>query len=256
MIFIDTHAHLDMMKKSTPQEAVDLAAKCGVKYIINVGSSIEASKKAEKISKTFQNIYATAGIHPHYATEFGPQQKKTLLSCIEGNSKLVAIGETGFDFYRNLSPKEEQKKAFESQIEIALEHGLPLIVHDREAHQETLEVLKKYHKQKQFKAVMHCFSGDRAFAEEVLKLGMFISFTGVITFPNAGRTVEAAKAVPIEKIFLETDAPFLAPQAKRGRENQPAYCTYIAEKLASVKGLRVEEVAEKTTKNALDFFGI
>ncbi len=256
MILIDTHAHLDMLKKSTPAEAVDMAAKWGVRFIINVGSSLEASKKASEISTEFKNVYASAGIHPHYAKGYGQQEEKTLLGLIEGNKKLVAIGETGFDYYRNLSTKEDQLRAFESHIKIALEYNLPLIVHDREAHDDTLDVLKKYHKKEDFKAVLHCFSGDSQFAKEVLKLGIYISFTGVLTFPNAEKTVEAAKTIPLNKIFLETDAPFLAPQSKRGKENQPAYCTYIAEKLALIKNISVEEVAQKTTENALNFFGI
>jgi len=256
MILIDTHAHLDMLKKTTPQEAVDMAQKCGVKYIINVGSSITASKKARDISKTFENVYATAGIHPHYVSGYGLKEKETLISLIEENKKLVAIGETGFDYYRNLSPKEDQLKAFQSQIEIALKYRLPLIVHDREAHQDTLDVLKKYCREDGFKAVLHCFSGDSEFAKQIIDLGMYISFTGVLTFPNAKKTEEAAKVIPIDRIFLETDAPFLAPQAKRGKENQPAYVTYVAEKLALLKNLNVDEVAQKTTENALNFFGI
>ncbi|MGM0365666.1 MAG: TatD family hydrolase [Actinomycetota bacterium] len=256
MILIDTHAHLDMLKKTSPEEAVEMAAKWGVGHIINVGSSIAGSKKARDISKTFENVSATAGIHPHYVSGYGKKEEEALASLIEENHKVVAVGETGFDYYRNLSDKDDQLKAFESQIEIALKYSLPLVVHDREAHKDTLDVLKRYSSRSDFKAVLHCFSGDSRFAKEVLDLGIYISFTGVLTFPNAQKTEEAARRVPMDRIFLETDAPFLAPQPKRGRENQPAYVTYIAEKLALLKNLSVEEVAKVTTKNAINFFGL
>ena len=180
------------------------------------------------------------------------------LAITNRNKKVVAIGETGFDYFRNLSPKKDQEKAFISQIELALKYNLPLIVHDRDAHEDILKILGSYSsdKSKNLKAVVHCFSGDTDFALKCLELGLFISFTGVITFPNAKSLVETVKEVPIDKIFIETDAPFLAPQEKRGQENYPGFVKYVAYKIAELKNISVAEVAAITSKNAENFFSI
>ena len=274
--FIDTHAHLGMLKGKTPEKAVKDAEKEGIRYIINVGTSLEDSRISIDFSNKFTNVFASIGIHPHDASGFGKKEEFALellvMSCsgkfgcsMKNNSranikkkhnKVVAIGETGFDFYRNLSPKKDQEKAFISQIELAIRYDLPVIIHDRDAHNDTLRVLKKYAGNKNFRAVMHCFSGDSGFAEECLALGLFISFTGVITFPNAKSVAEVASAVLIGRIFLETDSPFLAPQAKRGKENYPEYVKYVASRIAEIKKLSIGEVASVTSKNAEKFFSL
>jgi len=273
--FVDTHAHLDMLKNKNPEEAVADADRGDVRYIINVGSSLEGSRMSLAFSRRFSSIFASIGIHPHYVEGFGEKEKHNLellilgydkAECNVGDNilksvkerykKVVAIGETGFDFYRNLSPKKDQEAAFISQIELAIKYNLPVIIHDREAHNDTLRIVRRYVDNKNFRAVMHCFSGDHDFALECLDLGLYISFTGVITFPNAKKTVDAAKVVPMEKIFIETDAPFLAPQAKRGKENYPEYVKYVAEKIAEIKNLSLEEVAIITSKNAEKFFAL
>jgi TatD DNase family protein len=267
MYFIDTHAHLDMLKKLTPAEAVSASKEEGVKYIINVGSSIDGSKKSLEYAQKFPGVFASIGIHPHYAEGFGNKEIKMLESLISGYDgdletdakryeKVVAVGETGFDFYRNISPRPDQERVFRAQIELAIEYNIPIIVHDRDAHEGTLRVLESYSDRKGFRGVVHCFSGDTAFAMKCLELGLYISYTGVITFPNAADTLEVVREVPLERIFIETDAPFLAPQAKRGKENFPGYVRYIAQKIAEIKNLSIEEVAEITSKNAQDFFGI
>ncbi|MDD3777720.1 MAG: TatD family hydrolase [Actinomycetota bacterium] len=256
MNLVDTHAHLDMLKKSTPAQAVDAAIRQGVQYIINIGSSLEASKQAKALSEVFDNVYSAAGIHPHHAENYSQSQENSLREIIESSTKIVAVGEAGLDYFRNTSPKKDQIRAFESQIGLALEYNLPLVIHDRDAHQDILQVLSSYAGQDGFKAVVHCYSGDSDLALKLIEQGLFISFTGVLTFPNAGKVAEAAKVIPMDRIFLETDTPFLAPQAKRGQENQPAYVTYIAEKLAEIKNLSLEEVANITTRNAIDFFGL
>jgi TatD family hydrolase len=313
--FIDTHAHLDMLKNMTPDEAVKESLKENVKYIINVGSSFSGSRKSISYSRQFNNVFASVGIHPHYVKGFEANaginkletmiieyigsnyvetddikysetnfvipnitsmaaktvarrsQKKSSNSSSKADpvvshhkgkpanfTKIIAIGETGFDFFRNLSPKIDQERAFIAQIELALKYDLPVIIHDRDAHEDTLRVIKQYTGDKKFRAVVHCFSGDTDFALRCLKLGLFISFTGVITFPNAKNLAETVKEVPIEKMFLETDAPFLAPQEKRGSENFPGYVKYVAEKIALLKGLSVKEVAAVTSGNAEEFF--
>ncbi len=270
MYFIDTHAHLDMLKNLTPEEAVTRSENEGVEYIINVGSSLEGSKRSVEFAGKFSNVFASVGVHPHYVKDFGSKEIKILelllQGCLdaEGGSKdesekygkVVAVGETGFDFYRNLSPRIDMERAFASHIELALKYDVPVIIHDREAHRQTLEVVKRYTSHRNFRAVVHCFSGDTNFAMQCLDLGLYISFTGVITFPNARGVLKAVEKVPIERLFIETDAPFLAPQAMRGKENYPGYVRYVAEKIAEVKDLNVEEVADITSKNAESFFSL
>ncbi|HAJ95743.1 MAG TPA: hydrolase TatD [Actinobacteria bacterium] len=271
MYFIDTHAHLDMLKKLTPAEAVSASKEERVRYIINVGSSIDGSKKSLEYAQKFPGVFASIGIHPHYAEGFGNKEMKLLESLISGYNeesdidpgtdakrydKVVAVGETGFDFYRNISPRPDQERAFRAQIELAIRYDIPIIIHDRDAHEDILRVLKGYSGRKGFRGVVHCFSGDTAFAMKCLELGLYISYTGVITFPNAADTLEVVREVPLERIFIETDAPFLAPQAKRGKENFPGYVRYIAQKIAEIKNLPIEEVAKATSINAQDFFGI
>jgi len=268
MYFIDTHAHIDMLRNLTPEEAVAKSKDEGVKYIINVGSSIDGSRKSVEFAQKFDNVFASVGVHPHYAKDFGKKEMKILECLIQectdadgGNKnkrydKVVAVGETGFDFYRNLSPRADMEKAFISQIELALKYDIPVIIHDRDAHKQTLGVVKKYSDRKNFRAVVHCFSGDTNFAMQCVNLGLYISFTGVITFPNAVGVLKAVSKIPIERMFIETDSPFLAPQAERGKENYPGYVKHVAQKIAEVKNLSIEEVADITSRNAKDFFSI
>ena len=287
-----------MLKKMTPDFAVKESLRENVKFIINVGSSLEGSKKSLEYSRLYNNVFASVGVHPHDAEDFKDKDLAALEVLIMGNDdgisnnneggrssgnsssydvggskstgitgsisdnnrnkKIVAIGETGFDYFRNLSPKKDQEKAFISQVELALKYNLPLIVHDRDAHEDILKILGSYSsgKSKNLKAVVHCFSGDPDFALKCLELGLFISFTGVITFPNAKSLAETVKEVPIDKIFIETDAPFLAPQEKRGQENYPGFVKYVAYKIAELKNMSVAEVAAITSKNAEKFFSI
>jgi TatD DNase family protein len=261
MYLIDTHAHLDMIKNMSPAEAVEKSAKEGVKYIINPGSSIERSKKAVSYAKEFPGVFASVGVHPHDAGEVGEKDIKILESLIIGddgssNDKVVAVGEAGFDFFRNLSPRPDQERVFRASIELALKYDLPLVIHNRDADDETFRVLEEYAGKYGLKGVVHCFSGDTGFAAKCLELGLYISFTGVITFPNAKNTLDVVKEVPLERIFVETDAPFLAPQPKRGKENFPGYVKYVAEKIAEVKEATFEEIAEKTSANAVEFFSL
>jgi len=254
--FIDTHAHLDMLKQMTPEFAVSESAKQGVRYIINIGSSLSGSRKSSLYAGMFSNVFGSAGVHPHDAEKFSNNVLSQLESIIAANKKIVAVGETGFDYFRNLSPRDLQKSAFISQIELALKYGLPVIVHDRDAHDDMFEILDHYSSDKNFRAVIHCFSGSTGFAMKCLELGFFISFTGVITFPNARELVSTVSEVPVERMFLETDAPFLAPQEKRGRENYPGYIGYIARKISEIKEISLEDVAIITSENAERFFNL
>jgi len=252
--FIDTHAHLDMIEGKTPDIVIREALEENVKFIINVASDIEGSLKSVEYAKTYDNIFASVGVHPHYANKFGKKEEEFLDELIKNNKKVVAVGEAGFDFFQNPVSAEDQEKVFTSHIELAIKHGIPVIIHDREAHKETINILKNYIGLKNFKAVLHCFSGDADFALKCIGMGINISFTGVITFKNAKMIKEAAKIIPLEKMFIETDAPYLAPQPKRGQENYPSYVKYVAEEIAQIRGISIEEVAKVTSQSAIDFF--
>lgn len=257
IFFIDTHAHLDMIKGMSPEEAVSRSRKKGVKYIINIGSSISGSDKSVKYSTRLKEVYASVGVHPHDAKDFGYSELSHLKGLIkrDDKKKIVAIGETGFDLYRNLSSIEKQEKAFVQQIELALDNDLPLIIHNRDADDYTISVLKRYIDDG-LRGVVHCFSGDLEFAQRCLDLGLYISFTGVITYPKTTELEKVVRYISLDKVFLETDAPFLSPQVLRGKENYPGNVYYIALRIADIKDISLDKVAETTSRNALAFFGI
>lgn len=254
--FIDTHMHLDMIEGKSPEKVLEEAEAENVRYVINIGSSMEGSLKSVEYAKNFDNVYATVGIHPHYADKFGRKEEKLLDNLIKNNKKIVAVGETGFDFFKNPISKEEQERTFVTHIELAVKHGIPIVIHDRDAHKETINALKNFIGMKDFKGVLHCFSGDADFALKCIGMGLYVSFTGVVTFKNAKQIKEAAKIVPIEKIFIETDSPYLAPHPYRGQENYPSYVRYVAQEIARLKEIDIDDVAKITSNNAESFFNL
>ncbi|HEX38185.1 MAG TPA: TatD family deoxyribonuclease [Candidatus Cloacimonetes bacterium] len=247
MKFIDTHAHLqfDFYDKDR-DEVIRTAFEKGIKSIINIGTDGPTSKMAIELARDHKNLFATAGWHPHDVTKY---DEKKLLDFLE-EDKVVALGEIGLDYYRNLSSKKLQKEVFETQIKIGIEKNLPLVIHDRNAHQDTFDILKKYHPEK---VVFHCFSGDYTFAQDVLEQGWFISFTGVVTF-DKGSYYGIIRDVPDDKYFVETDAPFLTPYPYRGKRNRPEYVEYIIQQIAEIKQKTPIEIARQTTENAENFF--
>jgi len=254
-MLIDTHCHLDFPEfNQDRRDVIERARKAGVGYIINIGSSLEGTRKSVELAKEHSIIYSSLGIHPHYAKDVGgkvPDELKALTK----NKKVVAIGETGLDYYRNLSPKELQKTLFMDFIALAKETCLPIIIHTREAHQDVLDILKKEFKGG-LKGVVHCFSANEAYLKEYLKMGLYISFTCNLTFKNAKGLRFLAKKVPIERLLLETDAPFMAPQAFRGRRNEPSYLTHLVKELTGIYGLSEGDIARITTHNARVLFGL
>ncbi len=252
-MLIDTHAHLTMSQFGDLEEVLKRAKEAGVEYIINAAFDLESSKKSLELAGRYPNIFACAGIHPHNAGELD-ESSLSELSALLKNKKTLAVGETGLDFYNNEVPEAVQTKAFVKQIEISRDSGLPLVLHGRSAPDKMLEVLNSEAKGQ--KAVFHCFSQDSAYAKKVLDLGYYISFTGVITFKNAHSMREVVKTVPLERMMIETDCPYLAPQKFRGQRNEPAYVRYVAEMIAEVKKINKEEVEAKTTETAIEFFGI
>ncbi|MBU0758821.1 MAG: TatD family hydrolase [Candidatus Omnitrophica bacterium] len=254
-MLIDTHCHLDF-KDFDPdrQEVIDRAREQGIERIVNVGSSLEGTEKSIELSRKHDFIYSSAGIHPHEADRTGSKELE-LFGGLLGAGKVVAIGEIGLDYFRNLASRDNQEKLFRKMLDLAKEKDLPVIIHNRDAHEDTLHILKDT-MGCPVNGVMHCFSGDAAFLERCLDIGMLVSFTCNVTFKKVGRLREAVKLVPIDRLLLETDAPFLAPQAFRGRRNEPAYVRFLAEEIAGIKGIDFEEVARVTTMNAKRFFGI
>ena len=251
-MLVDTHAHLQWTSFDKDREKViKRATEACVEYIVNIGFDLDGSIDAIELAEKHKELYATVGIHPHNASQLNQHALDKIRQLLE-NSKVVAIGEIGLDYYRNLSPRQAQREAFETQLLLAEELELPVVIHDREAHTDVLKTLSKF--EGRLKGVMHCFSGSREMAEQCIKLGFYISFAGPVTFPNAHKLHETAKRIDLEKIVLETDSPWLAPQGMRGKRNEPAFLPFIAEKIARLKGIFVDELIEASTKNAKEIF--
>lgn len=257
-IFIDTHAHLNFSHfKENYQEVIRRARAAGVRAIINVGAQIGSTKSAIKIASEYEKgMYATCAVHPIHADENFTKEE---LEKLAEDRKVVAIGETGLDYYRIKVLKNVQKKVLFDHIELAKKIKKPLIFHCREAKNDFLDVISQYQddfKSGRLKGVMHCFPGGWDFAREVLDLGMMISYTGLITFTKDINQIEAVKKIPLEKLMIETDCPFMTPTPFRGKTNEPKYIIEIAKKIAELKKISLEKVADQTTKNAIEFFGI
>jgi TatD DNase family protein len=252
---IDTHCHLDMSAYGADFEAVlARAVAAGVSRIISVGIDLESSRRAIALAGQHDGIYATVGVHPHNVAELSEADYAELRGLC-GHPKVVAYGEIGLDYVKNYAPIALQKEHFTRQVALAKELQLPLVVHDREAHDEIMEILEAAGP---FPAggVMHCFSGDGAFARRVLALGFHISIPGVVTFAKAEMLHEAVREIPLGSLVLETDGPFLAPVPYRGKRNEPQLMLFTAQKVAELKGIPLEEVARQTTSNAVHLFGL
>jgi TatD DNase family protein len=259
-MFIDTHCHLDFPEFDQDRDEVIKRAKSqGIEYIINIGSSIEGSKKSLELAKKYDCIYATVGIHPHASDRFAKLEEATLRELAK-KDKVVAIGEIGLDYYlpagrqgKNYSKGQNQRLMFISLLQLAKDLDLPLVIHSRQAQDDTLSTLKEA---MPVKGVVHCFSGDEVFLRDCLALSFFISFTCNITYRKADNLRNLVKITPLERLLLETDAPFLPPEGLRGRRNEPFYVKNLAREIAKIKEISIEEIAEVTTKNAKQFFNI
>lgn len=256
MKYVDSHCHLEFEPLKNEQEAViERAYKAGVQAMINVGTSIRGSQASIEIANKYPHIWATVGLHPHDAeVEIDLKFAREQLAEMAKHDKVVAIGEIGLDYFGTESKevRESQKELFEMQLELATELGKSVVVHTRDAEADTLAILKKY----KLKGVVHCFTGSPEFAQDLLDLGYYIGFTGFVTFEQEkfNHIRESVKIVPIEKLLIETDAPFLAPEPYRGKTNEPAYVVEVAKKIAELKGIELSEVVEKTFDNAKKLF--
>lgn len=252
-MLVDSHAHLDLPEFDNDQgEVIKRAKKSGIDCILNVGINLESCSKAIKLADSYDFIYASIGIHPHDAKDVN-ENTYTVLKSLANNKKVLAFGEIGLDFYRNLSPRDIQIKRFREQINLANELKLPVIIHNRDAHKETLEILRE-EVAKNIGGIIHCFSGDYSMANSCINMGFYISIPGTVTFPKAVELQEIVKKLPISKILIETDCPFLTPVPCRGNRNEPSFIRYVAEKIASLKGISFEEVAEVTSQNFRSLF--
>ena len=249
-MLIDSHSHLEMPEfKKDLQEVIQRAKSSGLEYIFTVGTEKKDWNRALEIAHSHPSVYAILGVHPHNAREIDEETYPTLRKLC-ADDKVRAYGEIGLDFYRNLSPRDIQLKRFREQIVLAKEFRLPIVVHDREAHQETLEILKS-ERAEEYGGIIHCFSGDYEMAKECIEMGFLISIPGSITYKNAGGFQEVVRQIPLEALLVETDAPFLAPVPFRGKRNEPSYVRYTAQKVAEIKKVPFEKVAEVTTENAV-----
>ena len=268
---IDTHCHLTMPQFDADRaEVIKHATDTGITTLITIGTDIEDSKSAVTLAESHEFIYAGVGIHPHEVKHLeNTETAGDTLKSLAATPKVVAIGETGLDYHYLHSPADVQQKYFRMHIETAIALDLPLIIHTREAKEDTMDILKEYFKVqdspphltplppgegKVINGVFHCFSGDMDMAEQALAMGFYISFSGVITFKKAENLLEIIKHVPLNRLLVETDAPYLTPNPFRGKRNEPAYVRHTAEKVAEVKGISIEETASAIMKNAVELF--
>ena len=249
----DAHAHYDDEKFSEDREAVISAVEeAGVCGIVNASVDIKTANTVLEYTKKFSIIYGAVGIHPENIENLPEDYLDTLAKLYTENRKIVAIGEIGLDYYWDI-PKEPQQRIFADQLALVNDLDAPVVIHDREAHGDTLEFLKKYRPKN---ALLHCYSGSAEFLKEILRLDCMISLGGTVTFKNARHSVEVAQVVPLDRLLLETDAPYLSPVPFRGKRNQSDYIIYAAKKIAEVRGMTAQEILDITSENAKRFYRI
>lgn len=252
--FIDTHSHIDMIDDISLDEIIKSANDVGVKKIIIPAVNEQDFESKIEICNRYENIFCMLGVFPEEAKTWNKKTYEKIKKLAKNNSKVVAIGEIGLDYYWDTTYVELQKEIFIKQIQLANELNLPIDVHDREAHKDTFDILKEYNKGSD--VVLHCFSGSVEFAKECIKQGWYLSLGGVVTFKNAKKMKEVAKEISLEHLMLETDAPYLAPVPFRGKTNEPKYIPYIAQEIADLKEISLRNVTNVTTINAEKVFRI
>jgi TatD DNase family protein len=246
---VDTHCHLFLMEQS-PADAVSAAWEAGISRMICVGIDPGSSMRSLELAESFKGVFATAGMHPHTASGFD-REAGTVIEELLADPLVVGVGETGLDYYRKLSPVEDQQRVFRSHIALSRETGKPLVVHVREAWDDAMRILAEEGAER---VVLHCFSGDAHLADEAAQRGYFLSFAGNVTYPNAERLRGAAAATPEHRLLTETDSPFLTPQSIRGRPNHPSNVILVAQALADARGVDLERMVASTASAALHAF--
>jgi len=251
-MIIDSHCHLDYEPLVNNIDQVLLnAKKNNISQLLTIGTSLESSKKVLEIVEKYENIYGAIGIHPNSITN-NLNNLNDLIDIKKKSKKIIAFGETGLDYFYKKSKKKDQLYSFEKHIEFAISEGVPVIIHTRDADEDTISIIKKYFKKTKF--LIHCFTGNLGFAKNLLDLECLISFSGIITFKKSTELRSVVKYVPMEKMLIETDSPYLSPDPLRGKSNEPANVKIVAENIAIIKGISLDEVANLTTKNFKNFF--
>ncbi len=254
-MIIDSHCHLDYEPMfSNLEDVIKRAKDSNVKFMLTISVVDKKYNVILDITKKFSNVYGTYGIHPHEAKNHNEINKEKILEKIKMSEKIIGIGETGLDFYYNYSDKNAQVKLFEEHIKASIESNLPLIIHSRNAEVLTFDILKKFTKNN-LKILMHCFTGSKEFAKKLLDLNAYFSASGIITFKKSNDLKETFKTIPLNKILLETDAPYLSPEPFRGKSNEPANVVHTAKYLASLKNIKYEDFCDNTTNNFFKLFG-
>ncbi len=230
------------------QRVIERAGDYTVKYLFSVSSEVSKLTAPVELAALYEPVFAIVGVHPHDASSYDEKVEQALIEAL-GPDKVVALGETGLDYHYKYSPPKVQVTVFRRQLEIALEHDLPVVIHSRKAEEETVEILSRY-AAKGLRGVVHCFSGNKEMSEKLIHIGFYISFTGSITYPKSGEIRDIAERLPRDRVMIETDAPFLAPQSRRGKRNEPAYVIEVAELLSKLWKLSLEQVARITSNNA------
>ena len=250
---IDSHCHLDHEPLLSDLDNVLQRSKdIGIEKLLTISTSFDSFKRIKKILDKDKIIYGTVGIHPH-ETNNDTIDIEFIVQNIKENKKIIGIGETGLDFFYNNSDKDKQIQSFRTHIEASLKSNVPLIIHSRDAEEDTFRILNEY-KNKDLKILMHCFTGSQKFAEKLLELNAFFSASGIITFKNAKKLQKTFELLPLDKILIETDSPFLAPEPKRGKKNEPSYIDFTASKLANIKGIDKKILIQSTTNNFNNLF--
>lgn len=251
---IDSHCHLNFIDRSgTPKELVDEATSVGVHTIVNIGTDLQSSTESLALAKEFGSVYATVGVHPHDARKVNDTVYEKMRALAD-EKKVVAIGEIGLDYYRDLSPRKLQRQVFERFLQMAVETRLPVVIHTREAFEDTVAIVREFAPDLRG-GVFHCFPGDADDARIVFEMGLLISLGGVITYKGS-RMSELARVVPLEKVILETDAPYLTPVPFRGKTNRPALVKHVYEKMAELKGVNVKEIEKTVDRTCQKLFSL
>ncbi|MCK5122715.1 MAG: TatD family hydrolase [Candidatus Pacebacteria bacterium] len=259
---IDSHAHTDFKEfDDDREEVIKRFFEGGGEKIINVGCDLKSSVRSYELAKNNENIFASAGIHPHDADTVDKNSLRKIEELVQ-HYKVIAVGEIGLDYFRNLSPQEKQIEAFRLQLELADNHKMPLIIHCRDAYNDLIDILKSY-QTNSWRGVIHCFGGSQKIAEEFLELGFYIGFTGTITYykdksklGNEPEIYRVIKNMPLNKILIETDCPYLAPVPERGKRNEPLFVRYVAEKVAHIRNVDFKEIEKATSENAIRLFNL
>lgn len=254
-MIVDSHCHLDFPDFQAERDAVVQRARdAGVGLMLTICTHVSRFEQVHGVAMAYPDVYCTLGVHPHHALDETPHSSLETLLALAERPKVVGIGETGLDYYYDQSPRDVQQDSFRRHLRACRETGLPVIVHTRDAEEDTIRILREEGAGKEVKGLLHCFSGSRQLAEQALELGFHISFSGILTFKKSDDLRATAAIVPVDRLLVETDAPYLAPVPMRGKRNEPAFTVHTADVLADVKGVTPAELARATTANFLRLF--